>query len=109
MQFNSLIIDHSDNLPLFIYICRPKSEKFSIVVSHCLACQSPFLSMQVADMTEEDKYTVYKGVHVLKGIHTTESLKYYEEFSFRPDDILIVTYPKSGKSFPGHSVEVNGE
>ena len=65
--------------------------------------------MQVADMTEADLYTTYKGVYVPNLVHSTESLKYYEEFSFRPDDILIVTYPKSGKTFPGRSVEVNSE
>ena len=45
-------------------------------------------------MAEEELYIVYKGVYLVKLTHTPESLKYYEEFSFRPDDILIVTYPK---------------
>ena len=45
-------------------------------------------------MTEEEMYATYKGVYLPKVVHFRESLKYYEEFSFRPDDILIVTYPK---------------
>ncbi|KAK7893380.1 hypothetical protein WMY93_022532 [Mugilogobius chulae] len=43
-------------------------------------------------------YSSYKGIYLPKCC-TPEGLKYWEQFTFRPDDIIVATYPKSGTNW----------
>lgn len=48
-------------------------------------------------MSEADKYMLYKGVYLPKEVYCLKGLQHFEDFSFRCDDIVIATYPKSGE------------
>lgn len=56
----------------------------------------PSLDQLLSIMADPQFYFVYKGMYVPSYFYTPESLKYWEEFTFRPDDIIIATYQKSG-------------
>ncbi|XP_076136866.1 sulfotransferase 2B1-like isoform X1 [Alosa pseudoharengus] len=47
-------------------------------------------------MEKDGKYIVYHGLLCPKETHSLDSLKYFEEFNVRDDDVIAITYPKSG-------------
>lgn len=44
-------------------------------------------------------YLKYEGLLVPKDVHTIESLTFAQKFPFKDDDVVAVTYPKSGQWF----------
>ena len=47
-------------------------------------------------MSSEEMYLDYRGYRVPKVAHSLESLEFAQEFKFKDDDVVAVTYPKSG-------------
>lgn len=44
-------------------------------------------------------YLQYEGLIVPKETHSVESLTFAQKFAFKDDDVVAVTYPKSGQCF----------
>lgn len=54
-------------------------------------------------MASQQMYLNYEGFILPCETHSTESLKFAREFTFKDDDVLVVTYPKSGECFPAQA------
>lgn len=48
-------------------------------------------------MSSDEMYIGHQGIIVPRETHSSESLMFAQEFAFKDDDIVAVTYPKSGQ------------
>lgn len=50
-------------------------------------------------MSSEEMFLLFRGLLLPKETHSSESLKFAQEFTFKDDDVVAVTCPKSGQCF----------
>lgn len=48
-------------------------------------------------MSSEEMYFPYHGLLLPRETHSVESLKFADEFTFKDDDVVAATYPKTGR------------
>lgn len=52
-------------------------------------------------MSSEEMDFLYHGLLLPRETHSVESLKFADEFTFKDDDVVAATYPKTGRCLSG--------